>query len=241
MPASSFITALTLASPAWPPLTHPENPLALAQCLFSVEDYHDDEFIRYAIPQPPRLQRAVAKRRSEFLAGRVCAHQAMQQLGVDGIAENSAERRDPIWPSLCTGAITHSHGVAAALVGLKQHWQGIGLDIEHWIKTEDARHLASAILQPHEIALLDNDDAHFARQLTLLFSTKETLFKALNPLTGTSFYFHDASLLKLHTASRTLMLRLDCTLNDQWTTGTILTCHYAEQPSYITTWLTIPA
>lgn len=241
MPASAFITALTLDPPAWPPLTRPENPLALAQCHFSVEDYSDEEFLHHGIPHPPRLQRAVAKRRSEFLAGRVCARKAMEQLGINGLAANAAERRDPIWPSQCTGAITHSHGVAAALVGLKLHWQGIGLDIEHWIKAEDARHLASAILQPHEIALLDDNDERFAQQLTLLFSAKETLFKALNPLTGTSFYFHDASLLQLDTTGRTVMLRLDCTLNNQWTTGTVLTCHYAEQSTYITTWLTVAA
>ncbi|WP_414501027.1 4'-phosphopantetheinyl transferase family protein [Zymobacter sp. IVIA_12111.31 C1] len=241
MPASSFISALTIDAPAWPEWVPPESPLVLVQCHFSVEAYHDDEFSRHNIPQPPRLQRAVAKRRSEFLAGRICARQALAQLGIDGQAGSKAERRDPIWPKECTGTITHSHGVAAALVGHARHWQGLGIDIEHWINTESARHLSSAILQPHEQQLLDEDDIRFAQQLTLLFSAKESLFKALNPLTGTSFYFHDASLVHLNEGAQTLTLRLDCTLNEQWPAGTTLICHYAHSPAYITTWLTIPA
>lgn len=240
MPATAFITALTIDAPAWPELIPPGNPLVLTQCHFSVEAYHDDEFIRHDIEQPMRLQRAVAKRRSEFLAGRICAHQALLQLGSNGRAGSEAERRDPIWPHGYTGAITHSHGIAAALVGSTEHWQGLGLDIEHWIKTDSARHLSSAILQPHENKLLDEDDEHFSHQLTLIFSAKESLFKALNPLTGTSFYFHDASILHLDEETNTLTLRLDCTLNDQWRVGTTLICHYTTSANYVMTWLIVP-
>ena len=239
MSTSSFITELAVNPASWAHHTSAHEPLALVQCRFSVDAYHDEAFVTHGIPQPDRLQRAVAKRRSEFLAGRVCAQHALAQLGTHGLAGSIDKRRDPIWPVGYVGAITHSHGVAAALVGPQSHWQGIGLDVEHWIAPESARHLSSAILEPHETALLSNDDAIFAKQLTLIFSAKESVFKALNPVTGTSFYFHDASLVALNEQS--LQLRLDCTLDGQWQAGALLTCHYAQHSAYVMTWLTITA
>ena len=239
MPASSFITELIVTPSYWAQYDRPQQPLALVQCSFSADAYHDDAFVTHCIPQPDRLQRAVAKRRSEFLAGRVCAQQALAQLGTHGLAESTDKRRDPIWPDGYVGAITHSHGIAAALVGAQCHLQGIGLDVEHWISLESARHLSSAILKPHETALLSDDDATFAKQLTLIFSAKESLFKALNPITGTSFYFHDASLVAL--SEQSLQLRLDGTLNAQWQAGALLTCHYVQHSAYVMTWLTVTA
>lgn len=238
MPASSFISDLTAEVLCWPQSSDTKSPLVLAQCQFSIEAYQDDDFDRFDVYFPPRLQRAVTKRRSEFLAGRVCAQHSLGQLEISGTVGSADKRRDPLWPQGSTGAITHSHGLAAALTGPTDHWQGLGLDIEHWIEPSSARHLASAILQPHEIALLEDDDSNFAHQLTLIFSAKETLFKALNPLTGTSFYFHDASLLELD--KQTLTLRLNCSLNEHWQKGTALTCHYANHPTHVMTWLAIP-
>lgn len=238
MPASSFISDLTVDAFCWPQPSEARNPLIFTRCAFSIDTYQDSDFDQYGIWLPPRLQQAVTKRRSEFLAGRVCAQRSLEQLGISGTVGSIDRRRDPLWPQGSTGAITHSHGIAAALTGSTCYWQGIGLDIEHWIEPSSARHLASAILQPHEIELLDNDDTYFARQLTLIFSAKETLFKALNPLTGTSFYFHDASLLQLD--ERTLILQLNCSLNKYWQTGMVLTCHYAYYPAYVMTWLAIP-
>lgn len=241
MPLSSFITALSIDFPtpspsqAFPP--DDTAPLVLALCRFSIEGFQNHDFERYNITMPTRLQQALAKRRSEFLAGRLCAQHALSHLGIKKHVGSTERHRYPLWPSGCTGAITHSHGIAGALIGLTQHWQGIGLDIEHWIEPNSAQHLAKAILQPHEFNLLNGNQDVFAHQLTLVFSAKETLFKALNPLTGTSFYFHDASVQEFD--KNTLMLRLDCDLNDYWRTGTTIACQYRYFPTHVMTWLTI--
>lgn len=241
MPSSSFISALSITSPTpSPSKTHPpvnNAPLVLAQCHFSIDAFQNSEFEQFNIPMPARLQRAVTKRRSEFLAGRLCAQQSLSQLGIEKHVGCTEEHRYPLWPSGCIGAITHSHGIAGALTGLAQHWQGIGLDIEHWIEVDSAQHLAKAILQPHEFDVLSRDPEVFAHQLTLVFSAKETLFKALNPLTGTPFYFHDASVKKLD--EETLTLQLDCKLSGYWHPGMTLDCQYRYFSTHVMTWLTI--
>ncbi|MBO6278212.1 MAG: 4'-phosphopantetheinyl transferase, partial [Pseudomonas sp.] len=40
----------------------------------------DDDFARSAIDMPASIQRSVAKRQAEFLAGRLCARAALRQL-----------------------------------------------------------------------------------------------------------------------------------------------------------------
>ena len=243
MTTPSFISDLTLDTSLAGPMPHQRAPLplTLAHCHFNSDLYSDNAFCHCGIALPPRLMCAVIKRRSEFLAGRVCAQRALAQLDIQGTVGSIEGRRDPLWPPGATGAITHSNGIAAALAGPTHHWLSIGLDIEHWIAADSAHTLFSAILQPDELSLLPapSDRMLVAQRLTLIFSAKETLFKALNPATGTSFYFHDASTLDI--TANTLTLRLDRSLNRAWPAGTHLICHYRVFSRYVMTWLAIPS
>lgn len=241
MTLSPFLSDITLDTSLirLAPSSPASATLALGSCHFDVNAYNDTAFHRYGISLPSRLTRAVPKRRSEFLAGRICARSVLACLTIGGNVESMDDNRAPRWPPLAVGAITHSHGIAASLAGPIRHWKGIGLDIEHWIPEEDARHLSSAILQPAEIkSMAKLDNLAFSRRLTLIFSAKETLFKALNPLTGASFYFHDATIVQI--TDDTLTLRLDKTLDTAWPAGLNLTCRYEQHSSYVMTWLCIP-
>lgn len=139
--------------------------------------------------------RAHPKRQCEFLAGRHCARFALQQLGIDGIPGQQEHSRQPLWPVTACGSITHSHGRAAALVGKREHWLGLGLDLEREISPDRAQRLARSLLTPVELEHFTQlDSLAAAHWLTLAFSAKESLFKALNPHTGIYFGFQDARL-----------------------------------------------
>lgn len=176
----------------------------------------DGDFQRCAVQMPASIQRSVAKRQAEFLAGRLCAREAMRQL--DGRLHVPAvgEDRAPVWPADVCGSITHSTGWAAAVVANKRQWRGLGLDTENLLSHERASRLAGEILTAAELAdMAAGPQDQIALRVTLTFSIKEALFKALYPIVQKRFYFEDAQLLEW-SADGNARLRLLIDLSSEW-------------------------
>ncbi|UCJ16181.1 4'-phosphopantetheinyl transferase superfamily protein [Pseudomonas sp. MM211] len=173
--------------------------------------------------------RGVAKRQAEHLAGRVCAREALYR--VTGVASVPAvgEDRAPQWPEQVSGSITHGQGWAAAIVAPTQQWRGLGLDVERRLSSERAERLAGEILTADELSRITHlTSEQRAWQISLTFSLKESLFKALYPLVLKRFYFQDAELLSLDRTQSTARLRLLIDLSEEWSAGSELTGLYAE-------------
>ena len=186
-----------------------------------------DDFASSAIEMPASIQRSVAKRQTEFLAGRVCARAAMLQLDGTRAIPAIGEDRAPVWPAHISGAITHSNGTAAAIVGLKSQWQGLGMDLENLLSTERAERLAKEILTPDELRAMAAGAAQdIALLVTLTFSVKESLFKALFPLVKKRFYFEHAQVLSWSREGH-VRLRLLTDLSPEWQQGQELDAQFA--------------
>lgn len=185
------------------------------------------DFQRCAVPPPASIQRSVAKRQAEFLAGRLCARSALQQLeGLDFIPA-IGEDRAPVWPSHISGSITHSTGHAAAIVGHKAQWRGLGMDLENLLPLERAERLAGEILTPDEMQRMAAGPREQVAQLvTLTFSAKESLFKALYPIVQKRFYFEHAEVVEW-SDSGFLRLRLLMDLSSEWCYGKELEGQFA--------------
>ena len=185
------------------------------------------DFQRCAVPPPASIQRSVAKRQAEFLAGRLCARSALQQLeGLDFIPA-IGEDRAPVWPSHISGSITHSTGHAAAIVGHKAQWRGLGMDLENLLPLERAERLAGEILTPDEMQRMAAGPREQVAQLvTLTFSAKESLFKALYPIVQKRFYFEHAEVVEW-SDSGFLRLRLLTDLSSEWCYGKELEGQFA--------------
>ncbi|NMZ07204.1 4'-phosphopantetheinyl transferase family protein [Pseudomonas proteolytica] len=185
------------------------------------------DFQRCAVPPPASIQRSVAKRQAEFLAGRLCARSALQQLeGLDFIPA-IGEDRAPVWPSHISGSITHSTGHAAAIVGHKAQWRGLGMDLENLLPLERAERLAGEILTPDEMQRMATGPREQVAQLvTLTFSAKESLFKALYPIVQKRFYFEHAEVVEW-SDSGFLRLRLMTDLSSEWCYGKELEGQFA--------------
>jgi len=180
-----------------------------------------------------------AKRQSEYLAGRLCARKALHELTGEAFVPARGGSGMPLWPEDITGAITHSHGRAAAIVASRQQWRGLGMDLEPVLSSERALRLAPSILTADE-------QAHFADltsakqqslYVTLSFSLKESLFKALYPLCLTRFYFQDARLLDYAAGKASLRLLRDL---PGFPLGSILDGHFLWQEDFVLAWLAIP-
>lgn len=195
------------------------------------------DFAVCGIEAPASIQRSVAKRQSEFLAGRLCAREAMHRL--DGRVRVPAlgDDRAPVWPSDLCGSITHSTGRAAAIVAPRTAWRGLGMDMEQMLSVERATRLCGEILTPAETSRLR--EGYEALQITLTFSAKESLFKALYPLMGVRFYFEDAELLEWSTDGRA-RLRLLTDLSDDWARGSELDAQFGLHDGHLLSLVTVP-
>jgi enterobactin synthetase component D len=153
-----------------------------------------------APPLPDSLGRAVAQRRLDFRAGRLCAREALRQcapaVGEQDIPIGAS--RGPIWPEGIVGSITHARGYAMAAVAPAAAVQGIGVDIERWLDDGAPGRLGQDLAVPGELeTLVQATDWPGARVLTLLFSAKETLFKCLYPQVQAYFGFQQARIVAI--------------------------------------------
>ena len=191
---------------------------------FDPARWHEEQFALAGIPPA----RGVAKRQSEFLAGRICAREALARLGGAVVVPAVGADGAPQWPAGVVGSITHGQGRALAVVAGAQHFRGLGLDIETLLPSARAERLIGEILTPGEIdALAGLDEPARAEVITLSFSIKESLFKALFPLVGRRFYFHDAELIE-RDAGGQARLRLLSDLSPDWRAGALLEGQFAR-------------
>ncbi|SDT80951.1 4'-phosphopantetheinyl transferase family protein [Actinoplanes derwentensis] len=138
------------------------------------------------------VARAVDSRRREFVTARRCARAALAEIGHAPVAIPRARRGAPGWPAGVVGSITHCPGYRAAAVARSGDPAAIGIDAEpNDPLPDDAGEL---VIIDEERDMLDRlrttDPAvHWDR---LLFSAKESVFKAWYPLTRRELDFTEA-------------------------------------------------
>ncbi|MDD2057879.1 4'-phosphopantetheinyl transferase superfamily protein [Pseudomonas sp. GD03860] len=208
------------------PLPRPVPGAQLVSCAFDPDLLASDDFARAGIEQSASLQRSVAKRQAEYLAGRVCARAALQQLDGRVFVPGTHEDRSPIWPTGISGSITHGKGWAAAVVAHHADCRGLGLDQESLLSDARAARLSREILTEAELQRMDSQQAGLV--VTLTFSLKESLFKALYPIVLQRFYFEHAEVLQW-SADGHARLRLLTDLSPQWHHGRELEAQFCLQ------------
>jgi len=137
---------------------------------------------------------AVAKRRREFAVVRACARRAMEKLGVPPQPVLPGERGAPQWPAGLTGSMTHCDGYCAAALVRAGDLASLGIDAEpHGPLPEGV--LESVSLPQERVRLRELAATHPAVHWDrLLFSAKESVYKAWFPLTGKWLDFAEADI-----------------------------------------------
>jgi enterobactin synthetase component D len=140
-------------------------------------------------PLPPAAARFAPSRLESFVMGRAAASSALRALGVETRSALPIDARGaPVWPPGVVGSITHDGGLAACAVARDRDLRGVGIDLQR-ATSEDAATVA-LVADSAELALLDVAPA--AARFTLIFSSKESLYKCLVPTVGAFFGFEDA-------------------------------------------------
>ena len=134
----------------------------------------------------------VPKRAQEFAAGRLCARQALAEFGKSAFPLEVAADRQPVWPDLLLGSITHTAGYCAAAVAERGHVAALGLDSE--VIGDVRAEIWPKICVPMEAAWIESlSGSERAAAVTLIFSAKEAFYKCQFPLVGERLHFHDVA------------------------------------------------
>lgn len=140
------------------------------------------------------VRRAVDKRRREFATGRACARQALAALGYPPAPILPGPRGAPRWPAGAVGSLTHCLGYRAAAVAHERDVRSLGIDAEPHEELPEGV-LPAISLEPERTMLArlaaDRPGTHWDR---LLFSAKESVYKAWFPLTERWLDFTEASI-----------------------------------------------
>jgi 4'-phosphopantetheinyl transferase EntD len=138
------------------------------------------------------IGRAVEKRRMEFATVRACSRAAYERLGLPAAAVVPGEKGEPSWSEGVVGSITHCDGYRACALARASDVLTIGIDAEPNAPLPDG--LLDDIARPEERPALDElarrtPDVCWDR---LLFSAKESVYKAWFPLARRWLGFEDA-------------------------------------------------
>lgn len=153
------------------------------------------------LPHHAELANAGRKRKAEHLAGRIAAAHALPDHAVPGIGPSG----EPLWPEGVSGSITHSGTQAMAVVVHHPHAL-VGIDTEAILPDREAREIQDGIIDAQEAICLTRSGYPFALALTLAFSAKESLFKALFPQVKEYMSFDCARMTSLDEKTLTLAL-----------------------------------
>ena len=138
------------------------------------------------------IARAVDKRRREFTTARACARAALARLGLPPAAILPGAAGAPQWPPGVVGSMTHCAGYRGSAVAWARDVLALGLDAEPdaplpegvlgTVAVAEERAALRALAQAAPAPCWDR----------LLFSAKESVYKAWFPLTGRWLGFEDA-------------------------------------------------
>ncbi len=216
-------------------------------CDFNLDVYNDilldSHFIGSGV-----LARMAVKRKAEFIAGRYCAAKCLEQLGINTLVVEMNADRSPQWPAGVCGSISHSRGVAMAVATCSQEVRGIGIDIENELSVDTAKRISSQILNADELALYQQVYAKsldFERFMTMVFSAKESIYKALYPRVQRFFGFDAVSLVSLEKndgdsgGEGRLVFRLNDSLASDWPARHCFDLGYLSMEERVVTWLIV--
>ncbi|MEM7198842.1 MAG: 4'-phosphopantetheinyl transferase superfamily protein [Planctomycetota bacterium] len=184
-------------------------------------------------------ERAVAKRRKEFRLGRTAAHHALRGLlpGPPGPILRR-ESREPVWPAGVVGAITHAGEIGAAAVAWQGDHAGLGLDIEERHR-DVGLDVVRMICREPEARWVREVAAQAELRLKMVFSAKESIFKAFYPREQIWLGFEDAE-LQWCEDRRAFAATLLKAAGGRYPVGYVLTVECCLSEHYLMTWTALP-
>ncbi|MCP5060675.1 MAG: 4'-phosphopantetheinyl transferase superfamily protein [bacterium] len=135
---------------------------------------------------------AVPARRAEFHLGRALARRVLVELGRPPCAIPVRAGRAPLWPAGVVGSISHGAGLCLVAVAEKNDVTALGIDVE--IAAPFEAKLMRRVASPCELEAFSRVNACSGPEAAaILFSAKESVYKAQHPISGAFLEFQDVA------------------------------------------------
>lgn len=192
---------------------------------FDFKWFDNSLFSDFGVECPVLLTRAGPKRKAEYFAGRLAARRALQFLGCKTFALPIGEHRLPQWPAGYRGSISHTRALAVSAVCQHDRYRAVGIDTETMFTADQCTKLTRAIVSEAEWNSVIREGGTLTQPqlVTLIFSAKEALYKALYPHTLLFQDFSAAKLTWICEKSAQFQIELACDWSGGYRTGTRFT------------------
>ena len=161
--------------------------------LTSSEEIDEDNYTGLLYPcEKAKLDSMKApKRQREFIRRCFLFHETYERTPLCSEATG-----EPVWPDSLKGSITHKSGHVGIVTTLDRSVGGLGLDLEGPEKMHEG--LYSKICDENEIELFKKVKYLGLNEcMTIAFSAKESIYKAIFPVGKKFFYFNHAKVTNL--------------------------------------------
>ncbi|RCU52483.1 hypothetical protein DU002_00490 [Corallincola holothuriorum] len=204
------------------------------QVTYDVAKFHSALFSEYAIPLPDTIKSSCKSRQADFLVGRYLARIALDELGCDetyvGIGDNGC----PVWPENFTGSLSHADGIAVCIAQKNDHTASyIGIDCERKLSLDETgpvKEVAATRTDHLTCSAYPETSALF---YSLMFSVKESFFKAAYPYVKRYFDFDAVSVFDIDPHNAYLQVNYD--LHPRLMKGKTVTCSYRDMGDHVIT------
>ncbi len=203
-----------------------------------VEASHRQRLEEWVERVPLLPSRVAEKRQREFYSGRWAAACAIHSLGGLRATPGVAHDRSPSWPAGLVGSISHTDEWALAIVADAVGAHRLGIDLEFVPAVSVIQGLEEVVCSASEhhtlanavqCSLMTSSDI-----LALVFSAKESLFKALYTEVQSYFDYLDAEVADIQASY--IELRLLKALNEALPKGTEFRLSYIFTGQHVLTW-----
>lgn len=225
LPAGQFIcrAAFSASSPV------------LACAAFDSAAFSPHLYQHYNIPCPMAISGAARKRQAEYLASRWLVRSIAASCGIKNFILTNNPDRSPRWPTALTASLSHTGGMVFLLADPQKRLAGN--DTEQWMCRHTASQISGILMDEEEEKLLASVQLSPEQAVTLLFSLKESLYKALWPQVRQYIDFLQVRLLAIDEMHSTACLQLKQTLSQGYTQGRCFTVSYAITRQRVFSWI----
>ncbi|HEY3717924.1 MAG TPA: 4'-phosphopantetheinyl transferase superfamily protein [Jatrophihabitantaceae bacterium] len=158
----------------------------------SVEAFDDAGAGELFAEEQASLGDAAARRATEFATVRTCARRALTRLGVSAVPIVRGRGGAPRWPAGIVGSMTHCRGYRAASVAHAVDIVTVGIDAEiHEPVADGVLPYIASVDERAQLQSLSRREPHVHWE-RVLFSAKESVYKAWFPLTSRWLDFSEA-------------------------------------------------
>ena len=181
------------------------------------------------------IRHAAEKRRQEYTAGRQCCRKGLEALGITDFPILPGPHRAPLWPTGIIGSISHCEGYCGVAITRAGKIRGIGFDVEPRSISNLDPDLINLICSPAEQKWLAKLGSHQqAHWFKMIFSAKESIYKALFPLTRMEFDFLDID-IEFHQKDQYFKIRSSSLTPEQLPNTLLLKGTYASDSHHVFT------